>query len=65
MDSPDVETLVDLVKRRHGDRLSPEQMDEVGEKVREIAEHAQKMRGVKLQNSDEPLSVFTPFRGEG
>ena len=63
MDSLDVETLVDLVKRRYGDRLSPEQLEKVREKVRESAEHAQKMRSVKLQNGDEPFSVFTPFRG--
>lgn len=57
--------MFDMVKSRYGDRLSPEEVDEVRKGVRALAEAAEALRAVKLDPSEEPLSVFTPYRGEG
>ena len=59
----EVESLFELVRRRYGERLSDEEMEEVRKGVENIAEASDALRAVKLDNSDEPFSVFTPFRG--
>ena len=61
----EVETLFQLVSDRYGGRLDAEQLEEVKKGVEAIAEAAQALRAVKLENGDEPLSIFTPYRAEG
>ena len=64
-ENPEVETLFQMVSDRYGDRLDAEQLEEVRKGVETIAEAAQALRAVKLENGDEPLSIFTPYRAEG
>ena len=61
----DEQHLFDMVKSRYGDRLSPEELAEVRKGVKALAEAAEALRAVKLDPGEEPLSVFTPYRGEG
>ena len=56
--------LVNMVISRYGDRLNPEEVEEVRKGVERIEEGAQALRSVKLHNSDEPLSIFKPFRAQ-
>lgn len=58
------EILFELVKARYGERLIPEELEEVRKGVERISETAEALRAVKLGNWDEPFSVFTPFREE-
>jgi hypothetical protein len=55
------EILFELVKQNYGDRLSEEQLKEVRSNVEKIVETAMELRKIRLDNSDEPFSVFTPF----
>jgi hypothetical protein len=64
MDNQDADALFELVKGRYGDRLTPEQLDDIRKSVAEAAERSEKLRSVPLENGDEPFSVFTPFRAE-
>jgi hypothetical protein len=61
----EAQALFRMVRSRYGDRLDADQLDEVREGVDAIVEAAQALRSVKLSNGDEPLSVFTPYLGEG
>ncbi len=61
----EAETLFQMVSDRYGDRLDADQLEEVKKGVETIAEAAQALRNVKLENGDEPLSIFTPYRSEG
>lgn len=61
----EVEERFNIVKRLYGDRLTSEQLDEVRKGVVGIVEAAEAMRAVKLENGDEPFSVFVPYRKEG
>jgi hypothetical protein len=53
-----------LVRRRYGNRLSPEQLAALRGVVRAIVDHAAALRAVRLTNADEPLQRFTPFRAD-
>jgi hypothetical protein len=53
-----------LVRRRYGNRLSPEQLAALRGIVRAIVDHAAALRSVRLTNADEPLQRFTPFRAD-
>ena len=57
--------LYEMLKQRYGDRLNPEQLEEVKKGVETIQQAADKLRAVKLDNSDEPFSVFVPYRKRG
>ena len=57
--------LLDLIKQRYGARLTPAELEEVQKGVEGIAQAAAALRAVKLDNSDEPFSVFVPYRQEG
>ena len=61
----EVDERFSIVKRLYGDRLTTEQLDEVRKGVVGIVEAAEAMRAVKLENGDEPFSVFVPYRKEG
>ena len=56
----DEQHLFDMVKSRYGDRLSPEELEEVRKGVTALAEAPEALRAVKLDPGEEPLSVFTP-----
>ena len=61
----EVNALFDMVKQRYGDRLTPEQLNEVRKGVAATVEAAEALRSVKLGNGNEPFSVFVPYRKEG
>jgi hypothetical protein len=54
--------LYDMLKRRYGERLSPEELEEVKKGVENIRKAADKLRSVNLQNSDGPPALFVPYR---
>jgi len=58
------EALLDTIRRRYGDRLGPEELEEMREALESIVKGQESLRAVRLENSDEPLSLFTPFREE-
>ena len=64
-ENPEAGTLFQMVSDRYGDRLDAAQLEEVKQGVETIAEAAKALRAVKLENGDEPLSIFTPYRAEG
>ena len=58
------EHLFSIIKERYGDRLTEEQLDEVRVGVNRLTEAAKALREIRLENWDEPFSVFRPFKGE-
>ena len=62
--SNEYEVLFEILQNRYGDRLSPEELEEVRKGVERIAETAKALRSVKLENSAELFSVFKPYRRE-
>jgi hypothetical protein len=61
----DMEYMFDIVKKRFGDRLSTEELDEVKKAVDGIGEMTAALRAVKLKNGDEPFTRFVPYRKDG
>jgi hypothetical protein len=61
----DSKFLFDMLKRRYGERLNPEELEEVKKGVEFIQKAADKLRSVNLQNSDEPSALFVPYRKDG
>lgn len=59
---PEADALFDLVRGRYGDRLTPEQQDEVRKIVGAQVEAARALRTVRLTNADEPMQPFAPYR---
>jgi len=62
MESEEAETLFSLVKEMYGDKIAPEELDEVKEAVERIVETSMELRKVELGNWDEPFAVFKPYR---
>ncbi len=58
------ELLFEIVRSKYGDRLTPEELEEVKKGVDRILEAVEKLRAVKLENWDEPFSIFKPYRKE-
>jgi hypothetical protein len=58
------DTLFSILRERYGDRLSDDQFEEVRKGVEQIAEAAQSLRAVPLENGDEPFALFQPYRKE-
>ena len=56
--------LLELVKKRYGDRLTEEQIEAVEKQIKNNLETAEKLRSVELENADEPYNVFKPYRRE-
>ena len=54
--------LLELVKKRYGDRLTEEQIEAVEKQVKNNLDTAEKLRAVELENADEPYNVFKPYR---
>ena len=61
----EAEILFEMVKDRYGDRLTEEQLEDVRRSVHTVVDEAEALRSVRLDNSDEPPAVFTPYRKEG
>ena len=60
----EVDARFNLVKQRYGSRLTDEEEEKVRGDVEDIVESAEAMRAVELDNADEPLSLFVPYRKE-
>ena len=58
----EAELMFNVVRERYGNRLDDEQLEEVKKGVEEIFEAAESLRKIKLENGDEPFSLFVPFR---
>ena len=56
--------LFEVIRERYGHRLGPEELEEVRKGVEQIAQAAQALKSVKLDNSEEPLSLFLPYRAK-
>ena len=56
---------LDLVKQRYGSHLATEQWTEVHKGLEGILQVVQALRAVKLDNADEPGTIFVPYRQEG
>ncbi len=65
MDSEEAETLFSLVKEKYGDKIAPEELEEVKKAIERIVETSMELRKVELGNWDEPFSVFNPYRRDG
>ncbi len=61
----EAQALFQMVKSRYGHRLDADQLDGVREGVDAFVAAARALRSVKLGNGDEPMSVFTPYLGDG
>jgi len=62
MESEEAETLFSLVKEKYGDKIAPEELEEVKKAVERIVETSMELRKVELGNWDEPFTVFKPYR---
>ena len=60
----EAEILTSLILNRYGDRFTDAEKAEIRKSVEANVDAAEKLRSVKLENGDEPFSVFTPWRGE-
>ena len=60
----EVERRFALVRERYGDRLTPAQLDEVRKGVQGIVQTARALRAVRLENSNEPMQPFIPYRAD-
>ena len=60
----EAEALFALVRERYGDRLTPEQLDGVRKGVEGIVNAARALRAVRLENTDEPMPPFVPYRAD-
>ncbi len=61
---PEADALFEIVRQRYGDRLTPEQLDEVRKIVQAQVEAARALRAMRLTNADEPMQPFAPYRAE-
>ena len=58
-----VDPLFQLIKSRYGDRLTTQQLDEVRIGIQGVADLAEELRQVRLDNADEPFAIFQPYQG--
>ncbi len=56
--SDDARALVEMIRRRHGAHLSPEQLDGIAREIDQRLQSGARLRAVPLTNADEPDSVF-------
>ena len=57
------EQMMAVLRRRYGDRLSEDELEEVGEAAKAIVQASEDMRAVPLDHGDSPFSV-PPYRGD-
>lgn len=58
----EIDARLAVVLARFGDRLDDAGRAAIRSRIAEQREQAAELRAVKLQNGDEPDSVFAPFR---
>jgi hypothetical protein len=58
--SPIAEAYLSVARARFGDKLSPEQLEQIKKDLDGNVRTAERLRAVKLKNSDEPDFVFSP-----
>lgn len=63
-DAAMLSALTSAVVARYGDRLTPEQVTQVEDDLRQLLAAARTLRAYKLTNADEPDFVFRAYRGE-
>ncbi len=56
----EAEALLELIKTRYGDRLTPDELVEVRNSLQTILDSVVAMRKLKLENGDEPYQFFKP-----
>lgn len=62
--NPEKEYLYRLLQRRYGNRLSGHDFKEVEKGVDGVIKTVAALRSVSLENSDEPMIRFIPYREE-
>jgi hypothetical protein len=62
--SNEVDRLFAMVAERYGARLTPAQLEDVRKGIEAVVTGARALRAVKLENSDEPMQPFVPFRAD-
>jgi hypothetical protein len=60
----EVETKLGNLLRKYGSRLSDEQKTDIHRILAETQDGLEKMRAFALDNSDQPATVFLPYRKE-
>ena len=60
----EVDARFQIVKQRYGGLMEPNDFGAVRRRVEDIVRAAEELGAVKLENGDEPFSVFVPFAGE-
>ena len=61
----EIEERAAVLKRRFGNQLNAEQMDEVAKGAEASVDLSLAMKKFQLDYSDEPPSLFQPYRKEG
>jgi hypothetical protein len=59
-----VESLSNLIYDSYGSRLNEKEKEEIRKSVEQTIENSVKLHKIKLENGDEPFSIFVPFRKE-
>ena len=58
--SPIAEAYLSVARARFGDKLSPEQLEQIKKDLDGNVRTTERLRAVKLKNGDEPDFVFSP-----
>ena len=59
------EPLFELIRQRYGHRLTASELEEVRKGVQSVVRMTAALRTVRLENGDEPFSIFMPYPGKG
>ena len=57
--------MFERIKALYGDRLDEEQLATIEASLEPMIDILEKIRAVPLENSDEPYSIFKPYRKDG
>ena len=57
------EQMMAILRQRYGDRLDEQELEEVGEAAKAIAQASEDMRSVDVGHGDSPFSV-PPYRAD-
>ena len=60
----EVELRLALLRERYGERLTPEQVEELRKTLEVQVDNARALRAVALTHADEPYPPFAPHRAE-
>jgi hypothetical protein len=60
----EADVLFELIRARYGERLTAEQLAGVRRGVEAIVEQVAALRAIRLDNADEPVQRFAPFRAD-